>query len=66
MFFQELSLTDIYMYLVKGFTDIICFLNVLLLYIFNYKVIRFLKGKRHVYPNVHRSTVYNSQDMEAT
>ena len=22
------------------------------------------KGKRHVYPNVHRSTVYNSQDME--
>ena len=27
---------------------------------------RFQKGKRHVYPNVHRSTVYNSQDMEAT
>ena len=24
------------------------------------------KGKRHVYTNVHRSTVYNSQDMEAT
>ena len=24
------------------------------------------KGKRHKYPNVHRSTVYNSQDMEAT
>ena len=24
------------------------------------------KGKRHVYPNVHRSTVHNSQDMEAT
>ena len=24
------------------------------------------KGKRHVYPNVHHSTVYNSQDMEAT
>ena len=24
------------------------------------------KGKRHVYPNVHRSTVYNSQDMETT
>ena len=23
------------------------------------------KGKRHVYPNVHRSTVYNSQDMDA-
>ena len=22
--------------------------------------------KRHVYPTVHRSTVYNSQDMEAT
>ena len=22
--------------------------------------------KRHVYPNVHRSTVYNSQDMKAT
>ena len=22
--------------------------------------------KRHVYPNVHRSSVYNSQDMEAT
>ena len=22
--------------------------------------------KRHVYPSVHRSTVYNSQDMEAT
>ena len=22
--------------------------------------------KSHVYPNVHRSTVYNSQDMEAT
>ena len=24
------------------------------------------KWKRHMYPNVHRSTVYNSQDMEAT
>ena len=24
------------------------------------------KRKRHVYPNVHHSTVYNSQDMEAT
>ena len=24
------------------------------------------KGKGHVYPNVHRSTVYNSQDLEAT
>ena len=24
------------------------------------------KGKRQVYPNVHCSTVYNSQDMEAT
>ena len=24
------------------------------------------KGKRHVYPSVHHSTVYNSQDMEAT
>ena len=23
-------------------------------------------SKRHVYPNVHRSTVFNSQDMEAT
>ena len=23
-------------------------------------------GKKHVYPNVHRSTAYNSQDMEAT
>ena len=22
--------------------------------------------KRHMYPNVHRSTVYNGQDMEAT
>ena len=22
--------------------------------------------KRHVHPNVHHSTVYNSQDMEAT
>ena len=22
--------------------------------------------ERHVYPNVHHSTVYNSQDMEAT
>ena len=22
--------------------------------------------KKHVYPSVHRSTVYNSQDMEAT
>ena len=22
--------------------------------------------KRHVYPNVHHSTVYNNQDMEAT
>ena len=22
--------------------------------------------KRHVYPNVHHSTVYNSQDMKAT
>ena len=27
---------------------------------------RHQKGKRHEYPNVHRSTVYNSQDMEAT
>ena len=25
-----------------------------------------LHWKRHVYPDVHRSTVYNSQDMEAT
>ena len=24
------------------------------------------KWKRHMYPNVHHSTVYNSQDMEAT
>ena len=24
------------------------------------------RTERHVYPNVHRSTVYNSQDMEAT
>ena len=24
------------------------------------------KGKRHMYPNIHHSTVYNSQDMEAT
>ena len=24
------------------------------------------KGKRHMYPNVHHSSVYNSQDMEAT
>ena len=24
------------------------------------------KGKRQVYPSVHRSTVYNSQDMDAT
>ena len=24
------------------------------------------KGKRHVYPTIHRSTVYNSQVMEAT
>ena len=24
------------------------------------------KGKRHVYPNIHHSTVYNSQDVEAT
>jgi len=24
------------------------------------------KGKRHVYPNVHHSAVYNNQDMEAT
>ena len=24
------------------------------------------KPKRHMYPNVHRSTVYNSQDMETT
>ena len=23
-------------------------------------------GLKHVYPNVHYSTVYNSQDMEAT
>ena len=23
-------------------------------------------GKTHMYPNVHRSTVYNSQVMEAT
>ena len=22
--------------------------------------------KKHMYPNVHRSTVYNSQDMETT
>ena len=43
MFLQELSLTDIYMYLVKGLTGVICFLNVLLLYILTYKVIRFLQ-----------------------
>ena len=24
------------------------------------------RRERHIYPNVHRSTVYNSQDMEAT
>ena len=30
------------------------------------ETVKLLKGKRHVYPNVHRSTVYNSQDMEAT
>ena len=24
------------------------------------------RNKRHMYPNVHHSTVYNSQDMEAT
>ena len=24
------------------------------------------KIERHMYPNVHRSTVYNRQDMEAT
>ena len=24
------------------------------------------REREHVYPNVHRSTVYNSQDMEAT
>ena len=23
-------------------------------------------GKRHVYPNVHCSTIYNSQDIEST
>ena len=27
---------------------------------------RFLFPKRHMYPSVYRSTVYNSQDMEAT
>ena len=26
----------------------------------------YLNWKRHTYPNVHHSTVYNSQDMEAT
>ena len=26
----------------------------------------FLEKYRHVYPNVHHSTIYNSQDMEAT
>jgi len=26
----------------------------------------FEKGKRYLYPDIHRSTVYNSQDMEAT
>ena len=25
-----------------------------------------IQGKRHMYPNVHHSTVYNSQDMDAT
>ena len=24
------------------------------------------RSRRHVHPNVHRSTVYHSQDMEAT
>jgi len=28
--------------------------------------IKWALEKRHMYPNVHRSTVYNSQDMEAT
>ena len=37
----------------------ICELNAL---IKNIKIL----FKRHEYPNVHRSTVYNSQDMEAT
>ena len=34
------------------------------LQIFSLKLKNLLK--RHVYPNVYRSTVYNSQDMEAT
>ena len=25
-----------------------------------------IRRERHTYPNIHRSTVYNSQDMEAT
>ena len=28
--------------------------------------IRIFDCKRHVYPNIHRSSVYNSQNMEAT
>lgn len=40
--FRKLPLTDIYVYLVKGLIDIICFLNILLLQIFSYKDIRFL------------------------
>ena len=39
--FRKLPLTDIYVYLVKGLIDIICFLNILLLQIFSYKDIRF-------------------------
>ena len=27
---------------------------------------QYVRGKRHVHPNVHCSTVYNSQDMETT
>ena len=34
--------------------------------LYNFVLKKKKMGKRHVYPNVHRSTVYNSQDMEAT
>ena len=50
-----LSVTCTTQSLVWDFSSLILFLKIFI-----------FKGKRHVYPNGHRSTVYNSQDMEAT
>ena len=45
----------------KEMTDKLDYTKIMNFWLLKYNIIL-----RHVYPNVHRSTVYNSQDMEAT